>query len=82
MCYGPEYVSPRLRNWAENAGIGLIGIQSGKAQQIAYVERYNRTVRTVWLSGYRFERIEKARQHATRWLWTTTTRDESWGSEE
>ena len=32
---GPEYVSARLQNWAENAGIGLIYIQPGKPQQNA-----------------------------------------------
>ena len=36
---GPEYVSGRLQNWAENAGIGLIYIQPGNPQQNAYVER-------------------------------------------
>ncbi|GFE50860.1 hypothetical protein So717_26130 [Roseobacter cerasinus] len=34
---GPEYVSARLQNWAENAGPGLIYIQPGKPQQNAYV---------------------------------------------
>lgn len=67
---GPEYVSARLQNWAEKAGIGLIYIQPGKPQQNAYVERYNRTVRTEWLGRYHFESIEEVQEHATRWLWT------------
>ena len=67
---GPEYVSARLQNWAENAGIGLIYIQPGKPQQNAYVERYNRTVRTEWLGRYHFNSIEEVQEHATRWLWT------------
>ena len=67
---GPEYVSARLQNWAENAGIGLIYIQQGKPQQNAYVERYNRTVRTEWLGRYHFNSIEEVQDHATRWLWT------------
>ena len=67
---GPEYVSGRLQNWAENAGIGLIYIQPGKPQQNAYVERYNRTVRNEWLGRYHFNSIEEVQEHATRWLWT------------
>lgn len=67
---GPEYVSARLQNWAENAGIGLIYIQPGKPQQNTYVERYNRTVRTEWLGRYHFNTIEEVQDHATRWLWT------------
>lgn len=42
---GPEYVSGKLMEWAENQGIALHYIQPGKPQQNAYVERYNRTVR-------------------------------------
>jgi putative transposase len=67
---GPEYVSARLQNWAEKAGIGLIYIQPGKPQQNAYVERYNRTVRSEWLGRYHFSSIEEVQDHATRWLWT------------
>jgi putative transposase len=54
---GPEYVSGRLQTWAEKAGIALLYIQPGKPQQNAYVERYNRTVRTEWLGRYHFESI-------------------------
>ena len=70
---GPEYVSARLQNWAEKVGIGLIYIQPGKPQQNAYVERYNRTVRTEWLGRYHFTSIEEVQNHATRWLWTYNT---------
>ncbi len=67
---GPEYISGTLQNWAEKAGIALKYIQPGKPQQNAYVERYNRTVRTEWLGRYHFESIEEVQDHATRWLWT------------
>ncbi len=60
----------RCRHWAEKAGIALMYIQPGKPQQNAYVERYNRTVRTEWLGRYHFETIEEVQDHATRWLWT------------
>jgi len=67
---GPEYISATLQNWAEKAGIALMYIQPGKPQQNAYVERYNRTVRTEWLGRYHFESIDDVQDHATRWLWT------------
>ncbi len=65
---GPEYVSARLQNRAEKAGIGLIYIQPGKPQQNASVERYTRTVRSEWLGRYDFTSIEEVQDHATRWL--------------
>ena len=40
------------------------------SQQNAYIERYNRTVRTEWLGRYHFDSIEDVQDHATRWLWT------------
>ena len=67
---GPEYVSGRLQTWAETAGIALLYIQPGKPHQNAYVERYNRTVRTEWLGRYHFESIKAVQDHATRWLGT------------
>ena len=67
---GPQYVSARLQNWAETVGIGLIYIQPRQPQQSAYVERYNRTVRTEWLGRYHFNSIEEVQDYATRWLWT------------
>jgi len=67
---GPEYVSAALQTWAKKRGIGICYIQPGKPQQNAYVERYNRTVRTEWLGQYIFQSIEEAQDHATRWLWT------------
>ena len=69
-CYGPEYVSGTLMEWAENRGIALAHIQPGKPQQNAYVERYNRTVRHEWLDLYIFDSIEEVQQIATEWLWS------------
>ena len=69
-CYGPEYISGTLMEWAENKGITLAHIQPGKPQQNAYVERYNRTVRHEWLDLHIFESIEEVQQIATEWLWS------------
>jgi len=67
---GPEYISQRLKEWAEGRGIGLRFIQPGKPQQNAYVERYNRTVRYDFLNQYIFETIDQVQEAATDWLWT------------
>ena len=40
------------------------------AQQNAYVEPHNRTVRYDWLAHYLFETLEDIQDFATRWLWT------------
>ncbi len=42
----PDYVSATLQTWAERRSTVIRYIQPGKPQQNAYVERYNRTVRT------------------------------------
>jgi putative transposase len=67
---GPEYISEKLRTWAEKQGITIQHIQPGQPQQNAYVERYNRTVRHEWLDQYIIESIEEAQDQATQWLWT------------
>jgi len=67
---GPEYISSALQVWARKRGIGLMYIQPGNPQQNAYIERYNRTVRTEWLGQYIWQSIEEVRDHATKWLWT------------
>jgi putative transposase len=69
-CYGPEYVSGKLLEWAEKRGITIAYIQPGKPQQNAYIERYNRTARHEWLDQNIFETIEEAQDQATEWLWT------------
>ena len=45
----PEYLSNRLKAWAEKRGMQLECIQPGKPQQNAYMELYNRTVSYDWL---------------------------------
>ena len=67
---GPEYISDTLMKWADKHGVAIQHIQSGKPQQNAYIERYNRTVRHEWLDQYIIESIEEAQDFATQWLWT------------
>ena len=58
-----------LQTWAQRRAIKLEHIQTGKPQQNAYVERFNRTVRYAWLAQYLFDRIEEGQRFATGWLW-------------
>ena len=67
---GPENVSCVIQNWAEAAGIAFQYIQPGKPQQIAYVERFNCTVRYERLSQYYWTDLHAVRDRATRWLWS------------
>ena len=69
-CYGPEYISGKLLEWAEKRKITIQHIQPGQPQQNAYIERYNRTVRHEWLDQYIIETIDEAQDFATQWLWT------------
>ncbi len=66
---GPEYVSQRLVDWANDHQITLMYIQPGKPTENAYIERFNRTVRHEWLDLHLFESIEHAQHLATEWLW-------------
>lgn len=66
---GPEHISQKFRQWADDHGIELQFIQPGKPAQNAYVERFNRTVRQEWLNLTIFESIAHAQETATRWLW-------------
>ena len=67
---GPEYISQKLIDWANNRQITLLYIQPGKPTQNAYVERFNRTARHEWLDLHLFKNIKHAQELATKWLWT------------
>jgi len=67
--YGPEHIGKTLTEWAQRSGVRLDYIQSGKPQQNAYVERFNRTVRYDWLGHYLFESIVEVQDYATNGLW-------------
>ena len=67
---GPEYISQQLIDWANKQQITLLYIQPGKPTQNAYIERFNRTARHVWLDMHLFTSIQHAQILATQWLWT------------
>ena len=66
---GPEYISHKLKAWAEKHEIELCYIQPGNPQQIAYIERFNRTVRYDLLNQDLFSTIEEVQEKVTNWLW-------------
>ena len=67
---GPEYISQKLVDWANEQHITLLYIQPGKPTQNAYIERFIRTARHEWLDLHLFKSIEHAQILATQWLWT------------
>lgn len=66
---GPEYLSAAITAWAKDRQIELRYIQPGKPQQNAYIERFNRTARTEWLSVYEWENLMQVQTFATDWMW-------------
>lgn len=66
---GPEYLSAALIAWARQWRIRLEYIQPGKPQQNAYIERFNRTVRSEWLSQYHWTAVAEIQHFATEWMW-------------
>ncbi len=69
MDNGPELISRRLAEWAQQHHIALAHIQPGKPAQNAYIERFNRTFREDVLDAYLFDNLEEVRAIAEHWLY-------------
>lgn len=67
---GPENINGTIQNWAKEWGIRFKCIQLGKSQQNAYVERFDRTVRSEWLSQHYWSSIKEFQDFATQWMWS------------
>ncbi len=65
---GPELISQKLEDWAEQHGVLLDFIQPGKPAQNAYIERFNRTYREEVLDLYLFDSLAEARTITEEWL--------------
>jgi|SRR5690554_854194 len=68
MDNGPEFISIALADWAEQHGISLELIKSGKPIHNSYVERFNRTYRDEILNRYVFRNLTEVWQLTESWM--------------
>ncbi len=68
MDNGPELISHRLEEWAQEHHIQLAHIQPGKPAQNAFIERFNRTYREEVLDAYSFDDLHEVRAITEHWL--------------
>ena len=64
---GPEFISNRLRAWAEEQGIELRFIQPGKPTQNGLIERLNKTLRTECLNLTWFQTMAGLNEELQAW---------------
>jgi putative transposase len=64
---GPEFISSALVEFCEEKNITLQYIQPGKPTQNAFIERFNKTLRTDVLDAYIFESLDQVRAIAEQW---------------
>lgn len=67
---GPEFISKRFVDWANEQKIEVQYIQPGKPTQNSYIERFNKTVRYGWLGKELFDTLEEVQDRATAWMWS------------
>lgn len=65
---GPELISIKLDLWCRENGVTLAFIQPGKPTQNAFIERFNRTVRTEVLNAYVFKSIREVRERMDEFI--------------
>jgi putative transposase len=73
MDNGPELISQRLAEWAQEHHVELAHIQPGKPAQNAYIERFNRTFREEVLDAYLFDDLQEVRAITEHWLYEYNT---------
>ena len=67
---GPQYIIGLRATWTEKKLLSWYLFSQETHRQIAYIERYNLTLRYDWLGHYLFSSIKNVQANATRWLWT------------
>jgi putative transposase len=65
---GPELLSEVFVSRCKENGIGIRYIQSGKPNQNAFIERFNRTYRDEVLNAYLFENLDQVREISWEWM--------------
>lgn len=65
---GPEFTSALFQDWCQQRGIKQLYIQSGKPNQNAFMERFNRSYRTQLLNLYVFDTLEQVQLLTEEWL--------------
>ena len=64
---GPEFISEKLRQWAEDNGVEIRFIQAGKPSQNGLIERLNGTLRTECLNLEWFRSMEELNEQIQEW---------------
>lgn len=64
---GPEFISEKLRQWAEDKGVEIKFIQAGKPSQNGLIERLNGTLRTEYLNLEWFRSMEELNDRIQEW---------------
>lgn len=64
---GPEFISKRLRKWANKHGVELRFIQPGKPTQNGLIERLNKTLRTECLKLTWFQTMDRLNEELQAW---------------
>lgn len=67
---GPEFISERLKKWADKRGIEIRFIQPGKPSQNGLIERLNGTLRTECLNLEWFKDLEQLNEALQKWWYT------------
>ncbi len=67
---GPEFISNKLRVWADRHSIDLKFIQPGKPNQNGLIERLNRTLRVECLNLNWFTSLEELNNDIDQWMVT------------
>lgn len=65
---GPEYISNKLRIWANKNTVELMFIQPGKPTQNSLIERLNGTCRNDLLNANWFFHLDQVRKLANEWM--------------
>lgn len=65
---GPELTSEKLADWSKGTGVAIRFIQTGKPNQHAFIERFNRSYREEVLDAYLFNTRDEVREITDNWI--------------